>query len=193
MYATPPAIHALPPKPVFDHFSQSNTSSPAPNPSRPVADALPSIPGFHYSFCIQLSINPPPRREDILFASDDADANWLHPEGCPPEQQVPRSLPFYRNIVHDLESLCKEIRDRQAGCQASVTVSDPLSSLQLRRPSNHSFETNRPKSDIVIGVWVGGPDGSAINNLKAMFLARCPVVLVILTLPPPPRPPLRES
>jgi len=182
MYATPPAIHALPPKPVFDHFSHTHAPSPVSISPRPILEPVPAIPGFHYSFCIQLSIAPPPRREDILYASEDAEAIWLHPEGCPPEQQLPRRLPFYNKVVRKLENLCDEVRERGPGSQASIAVSESQSSLESRRPSNHSFETNRPKSDIVIGIWMAGPDSNTIIKLRSMFLGQCPVALVTTPL-----------
>ena len=181
MYAAPPAIHALPPKPVFDHFSQhahAPASASAISP-RPQIDAVPASHSHHYSFCIQLSIAPVPRREDILFATKSAEANWLHPDGCPPEQQLPQKLPFYQNVVASLDALCEEIHTQHAGCAASVTVSDPPSPVE-NRASNHSFDTQRPKRDIVIGVWLGAPDVASISKLRTMFLSRCPVALVIV-------------
>ena len=177
MYAPQPAIHALPPKPVFDHFAHTHTQSSPPPVSispHPTIDAIPAIPGHHYSFCIQLSIPPPPRREDILLLTTNAELTWLHPDGCPP---VLRRLPFYQNVVRDLETLCKEITDRPAGCQASVTVSEPQT-VTGPGQSNHSFETQRPKSDIVIGIWIAAPDSGVIVKLRSLFLARCPVALV---------------
>jgi len=177
MYQPQPSGHALPPKPVFDNFAHAQIQAPlssvlvSPHSS---LDTIPAIPGYHYSFCIQLSIPPPPRGEDTLLLTTNAKANWLHPDGCPP---IPRRLPFYQNIVRDLEALCKDINERPGGCQASVTVSEPHSVIGPGS-SDHSFETQRPKSDIVIGVWIAAPDSSAIEKLRSLFLARCPVALV---------------
>jgi hypothetical protein len=178
MYATPPAVHALPPKPIFDHFSHTHTSTPSTSTSPKLPVELgPAIPGFHYSFCIQLSISPGPRREDIIFATQNAHANWLHPTGCPPEHQLPRNLPFYRGVIRELEELCKEISERPDSCKAELTVSEPQNSLETR-PTNPSFETQRPKRDIVIGIWLAASDSSQILKLRSMILSRCPVSLV---------------
>lgn len=177
MYATPPAVHALPPKPIFDHFSHTHTSTPSTSTSPKLPVELgPAIPGFHYSFCIQLSISPGPRREDIIFATQNAHANWLHPTGCPPEHQLPRNLPFYRGVIRELEELCKEISERPDSCKAELTVSEPQNSLETR-PTNPSFETQRPKRDIVIGIWLAASDSSQILKLRSMILSRCPVSL----------------
>lgn len=180
MYAAPPAIHALPPKPVFDHFSQHTHTPLAVSISpRPPPDALPSIPSHHYSFCIQLAIAPIPRREDILFATKIAETNWQHPDGCPFEQQQPRKLPFYQNVVRNLENLCKEIAEQHHGCRANITISEPQGPVDTRIV-NHSFDTQRPKRDIVIGIWLGAADTANISKLRTMFLSRCPVALVII-------------
>lgn len=96
----------------------------------------------------------------------------MHPEGATP---IPRKLPFYQHLVRECQDLCKEIRD-MAGCQASVTVAEPQGSAEPI-PTNHSFETQRPKSDIVIGIWIAGTDQQSIAKLRSMFLHRCPVQL----------------
>jgi hypothetical protein len=63
------------------------------------------------------------------------------------------------------------------GSHARVTVSEPQGSTEPI-PTNHSFETQRPKSDIVIGIWIAGSDTGVIAKLRSMFLQRCPVQLV---------------
>jgi hypothetical protein len=172
--AAPPTIHALPPKPVFDHFPNPHTPSPVSISPRPSLDALPAFGGCHYSFCVQLSVAPPPRRDDILFRSANAERDWMHPEGAPP---IPRKLPFYTHIVRECQELCHDIVEMPGGCQARVTVSDPQGPTEPI-PTNHSFETQRPKSDIVIGIWIAAPDTGAIAKIRSMFLQRCPVQLV---------------
>ncbi|KAI5779298.1 hypothetical protein EDC01DRAFT_621705 [Geopyxis carbonaria] len=173
MFAT---THTLPPKPVFDHFSQAQaTASPATRSPPPRVSVEPT-PVFQYAFTIQLTIAPSPRREDILYATKNAEINWTHSAGCPPEQQLPSQLPFYQVIIRDLDNICKEISERGDGCLATVKVTESQS-LFDQRSRNPSFETQRPKRDIAIAIWLAAPENTIAINLRSMILARCPVSL----------------
>src|SRR5690554_3901918 len=136
--------HSLPPKPVCNHPpSQSpqgipaiDSGGPSPHPPHSPHDAIyPS----QYAFCIQLSTNPGPAKQDILYATPNAETNCLHPPGCPPEKQVARTLPFYQNIVQDLEIACREIQERNDGCNASVKVTD-VENTWIEKEKNPGFE-----------------------------------------------------
>ena len=174
MQYTNQANHSLPPKPVFDQ-----------NPQQQVAGISPAhFPRTHdpnyacqYAFCIHLAIAPGPAKQDILYSTPNAEANWMHPPGCPPEKQQARMLPFYRNVVHALEQVCNEVREKGDGCSCSVTEAE-VDNTWIEWAKNPGFETQRPKRDISIGVWMGGPNANALLDLRSAILERAPVQLV---------------
>lgn len=101
----------------------------------------------------------------------------MHPPGCPPEKQQARRLPFYRNVVAALEQVCEEVRERSDGTSCSVEEAE-VDNSWIDWDKNPGFETQRPKRDISIGMWMGGPNPNALLDLRSLILERAPIQLV---------------
>lgn len=185
MYATTPhsLTHGLPPKPVFVENYPTHAIGAAPLVRSPQHSRPPPLDlnlVYQYAFGFKLTVNSGPRRDEIIFASDHAESNWTHPPGCPPEQQTPRGLPYYQNVLRDIEAVCSEISQNNENARAVMKVLDPPSADQVTVRNDASFETQRLKKDISLSILLSAVDQIACAKLRGIILGKFPVALVCL-------------